>query len=116
MENHSDRTCNNCGTKGHIVKYCTKTSFWCQWCHTATHDTQACRSKPRFSTPMESPSTGSYHPTQSPTQQYKLVGILMPLAESSEESLQIKGNLEGRIMRDYAKNRRARKVEGSTRL
>ena len=40
-ENHTDRTCNNCGTKGHIAKYCTKTSFWCQWCHTATHDTQA---------------------------------------------------------------------------
>ena len=39
-ENHSDRTCNNCGTKGHIAKYCTKTSFWwCQRCHTATHDT-----------------------------------------------------------------------------
>ena len=27
-ENHTDRTCNNCGTKGHIAKYCTKTSFW----------------------------------------------------------------------------------------
>ena len=67
-ENHTDRTCNNCGTKGHIAKYCTKTSFWCQWCHTATHDTQACRSKPRSSTPMESPSAGSYHPTQSPNQ------------------------------------------------
>ena len=26
-ENHTDRTCNNCGTKGHITKYCTKTSF-----------------------------------------------------------------------------------------
>ena len=58
-ENHTDRTCNNCGTKGHIAKYCTKTSFWCQWCHTATHDTQACRSKPRSSTLMESPSAGS---------------------------------------------------------
>ena len=67
-ENHTDRTCNNCGMKGHIAKYCTKTSFWCQWCHTATHDTQACRSKPRSSTPMESPSVGSYHPTQSPNQ------------------------------------------------
>ena len=67
-ENHTDRTCNNSGTKGHIAKYYTKTSFWCQWCHTATHDTQACRSKPRSSTPMESPRTGSYHPTQSPTQ------------------------------------------------
>ena len=67
-ENHTDRTCNNSDTKGHIAKYCTKTSFWCQWCHTATHDTQACRSKPRSSTPMESPSAGSYHPTQSPNQ------------------------------------------------
>ena len=67
-ENHTDRTCNNCGTKGHIAIYCTKTSFWCQWCHTATHDTQACRSIPRSSTPMESPSAGSYHPTQSPNQ------------------------------------------------
>ena len=67
-ENHSDRTCNNCGTKGHIAKYCTKTSFWCQWCHRATHDTQAYRSKPRSSTPMESQSTGSYHPSQSPNQ------------------------------------------------
>ena len=54
-ENHTDRTCNNCGTKGHIAKYYTKTSLWCQWCHTATHDTQACRSKSRSSTPMESP-------------------------------------------------------------
>ena len=62
-ENHTDRTCNNCGTKGHIAKYCTKTSFWCQWYHTATHDTQASRSKPRSSTLMESPSAGSYHPT-----------------------------------------------------
>ena len=67
-ENHTDRTCNNCGTKEHIAKYCTKTSFWCQWCHTATHDTQACRSKSRSSTPMESPSAGSYHPTQSANQ------------------------------------------------
>ena len=67
-ENHTDRTCNSCGTKGHIAKYCTKTSFWYQWCHTATHDTQACRSKPRSSTPMESPSAVSYHTTPSPTQ------------------------------------------------
>ena len=66
--NHTDKTCNSCGTKGHITKYCTKTSFWCQWCHTATHNTQACRSKPRSSTLMESPSAGSYHPTQSPNQ------------------------------------------------
>ena len=27
-ENHTDRTCNNYGTKGHITKYCTKTSYW----------------------------------------------------------------------------------------
>ena len=67
-ENHTDRTCNSCGTKGHIAKYFTKTLFSCQWCHTATHDTQACRSKPRSSTPMESPSAGSYYPTQSPNQ------------------------------------------------
>ena len=67
-QNHTDRTCNNCGTKGHITKYCTKTSFWCQWCHTATHDTQVCRSEPRSSTPMESPSAGRYHSTQSPAQ------------------------------------------------
>ena len=67
-ENHTNRTCNNCGTKGHIAKYCTKTSFWCQWCHTATHDIQACRSKPRSSTPMESLTAGSYHLTQSPNQ------------------------------------------------
>ena len=63
-ESHTDRTFNNCGTKGH----CTKPSFWCQWCHTDTHDTAACRSKPRSSTPMQSPSAGSYHPTQSPNQ------------------------------------------------
>ena len=65
-ESYTDRTCNNCGIKGHIAKYCTKQNFWCQWCHTATHDTAACRSKPRSSTPMESPSAGSYHPTQPP--------------------------------------------------
>ena len=67
-ESHTDRTCNSCGTKGHIAKHCTKETFWCHWCHTATHDTAACRSKPRSSTHMESPSTGSYHPTQSPNQ------------------------------------------------
>ena len=67
-ESHTNKTCNNCGTKGHIAKHCTKTSFWCQWCHTGMHDTQACRSRPRSSTPIESPSAGSYHPTQSPNQ------------------------------------------------
>ena len=67
-ESHTDKTCNNCGIEGHIAKYCTKQNFWCQWCHTTTHDTAACRLKPRSSTPMESPSTGSYHPTQSPNQ------------------------------------------------
>ena len=61
-ESHTERTCNSCGTKGHIAKHCTKHAFWC---HTATHDTAACRSKPRLSTAMESPSAGSYHPTQS---------------------------------------------------
>ena len=68
-ESHTDRTGNNCSIKGHIAKFCTKQNFWCQWCHTTTHDTVACRSKPRSSTPMESPSAGSYHPTQSPNQQ-----------------------------------------------
>ena len=67
-ESHTDRTCNSCSTKGHIAKHCTKQAFWCQWCHTATHDTAACRSKPRSSTSIETPSTGSYHPTQSPNQ------------------------------------------------
>ena len=67
-ESHTKRTCNSCGTKGHIAKHCTKQTLWCQWYHTATHDTAACRSKPRSSTPMESPSAGSYHPTQSPNQ------------------------------------------------
>ena len=45
-ENHTDRTCNNCGTKGHIAKYCTKTSLWCQWCCTATHDTKLADQNP----------------------------------------------------------------------
>ena len=67
-QSHTDRNCNSCGTKGHIAKHCTKQTFWCQWCHTTTHDTAACRFKPRSSTPMESPSAGSYHPTQSPNQ------------------------------------------------
>ena len=57
--------------KGHIAKYCTKTSFWCQWCHTATQPHMIHKladQNPRSSTPMESPSAGSYHPTQSPNQ------------------------------------------------
>ena len=28
-ERYTDRTCNSCGTKGHIAKHCTKASFWC---------------------------------------------------------------------------------------
>ena len=67
-ESHTDRTCKNCGIKVHIAKYCTKQNFWCQWYQTTTHDTAACRSKPRSSTPIESPSAGSYHPTQSSNQ------------------------------------------------
>ena len=58
----------SCGTKEHIAKHCTKQTFWCQWYSTTTHDTEACRSQPRSSTPMESPSKGSYHPTKSPNQ------------------------------------------------
>ena len=65
-ENHTDRTCNNCGTKGHIAKYCTKTSILVPVVpHSYNTITQACRSKPRSSTPMESPSAGSYHPNPS---------------------------------------------------
>ena len=67
-ESHTDRMCNSCGVKGHIAKHCTKQNLWCQWCYTTTHDTAVCRSKPRSSTPMESPSAGSYYPTQSPDQ------------------------------------------------
>ena len=78
-ESHTVRTCNSCGTKGHIAKHCTKASFWCQWCHTTTHDTAACRSKPRSSTPMESPSVGSYHPTQSPNQHNTLNHQALPI-------------------------------------
>ena len=67
-ESHTDRMCNSCGVKGHIAKHCTKQNLWCQWCYTTIHDTAVCRSKPRSSTPMESPSAGSYYPTQSPDQ------------------------------------------------
>ena len=67
-ESYTDRTLNSCGVKGHIAKHCTKQNLSCQCCHNTTHDTAACRSKPRSSTPMESPSAGSYHPTQSPDQ------------------------------------------------
>ena len=36
------------------------------FCHTKTHDTVACKSKPKTSTPLESPSAGNYHPAPSP--------------------------------------------------
>ena len=51
--------------KGTLPDIATKHHFGASG---ATHDTAACRSKPRSTTPMESPSAGSYHPTQSPDQ------------------------------------------------
>ena len=68
-ENNTHHTCNYCGERGHIAKDCTKSNLECEWYHTRTHSTAACRSKPRStSTPLESPSGGNYHPTQSPRQ------------------------------------------------
>ena len=63
---YTHRTCNSCGEKGHMQKNCTKTDLYCNFCHTRTHDTVACKSKPKTSTPMESPSAGDYHPAPSP--------------------------------------------------
>ena len=63
---YTHRTCNSCGEKGHMQRNCTKTDLYCNFCHTRTHDTVACKSKPRTSTPLESPSAGDYHPAPSP--------------------------------------------------
>ena len=63
---YTHRTCNGCGEKGHMQKNCTKTDLYCNFCHTRTHDTVACKSKPKTSTPLESPSAGNYHPALSP--------------------------------------------------
>ena len=49
-----------------MQKNCTKTDLYCNFCHTRTHDTVACKSKPKTSTPLESPSAGDYHPAPSP--------------------------------------------------
>ena len=66
-ENHyTHHTCNSCGEKGHMQKNCTKSDLFCDFCRTKTHDTVACKSKPKTSTPLESPSAGSYHPAPSP--------------------------------------------------
>ena len=59
-------TCNSCGEKGHMQRNCTKTDLYCNYCRTRTHDTVACKSKPKTSTPLESPSAGEYHPAPSP--------------------------------------------------
>ena len=64
--NYTHRTCNRCGEKGHMQRNCTKTDLYCNFCCTRTHDTVACKSKPKTSTPLESPSAGDYHPTPSP--------------------------------------------------
>ena len=64
----TNRTCNACGERGHLQRSCTKTDLYCTFCRTRTHDTAACKSKPKTSTPLESPSRGSYHPAPSPRQ------------------------------------------------
>ena len=64
--NYTHRTCNSCGEKGRMQRNCTKTDLYCNFCHTRTHDTVACKSKPKTSTPLESPSAGDYHPAPSP--------------------------------------------------
>ena len=64
--NYTHRTCNSCREKGHMQRNCTKTDLYCNFCHTRTHDTVACKSKPKTSTPLESPSAGDYHPAPSP--------------------------------------------------
>ena len=63
---YTHRTCNSCGEKGHMQRNCTKTDLYCNFCHTRTHDTVACKSKPKTSTPLESPSAGDYHPAPLP--------------------------------------------------
>ena len=63
---YAHHTCNSCGEKGHVQKTCTKTDLYCNFCHTRTHDTVACKSKPKTTTPLESPSAGDYHPAPSP--------------------------------------------------
>ena len=64
--NYTHRTCNSCREKGHMQRNCTKTDLYCNFCCTRTHDTVACKSKPKASTPLESPSAGDYHPAPSP--------------------------------------------------
>ena len=59
-------TYNSCREKGHMQRHCTKTDLYCTFCGTRTHDTVACKSKPKTSTPLESPSAGDYHPAPSP--------------------------------------------------
>ena len=66
---YTNRTCNICHERGHLQRDCTKSNLYCDFFHTRTHDTAVCRSKPKqTSTPLESPSAGNYHPTQSPAQ------------------------------------------------
>ena len=61
-ENHSKRKYNNCGTKGHIAKYCTKTLFWCQ-CATQLHMI------PRLADPNPDPAHPWSHQVQVVTTQ-----------------------------------------------
>ena len=66
--NFTNCTCNTCGERGHLQRSCTKMDLYCTFCRTRTHNTAACKSKPKTSTPLESPSGGSYHPVPSPRQ------------------------------------------------
>ena len=49
-----------------MQKNCTKIDLYCNFCRTRTHDTVACKSRPKTSTPLESPSAGDYHSAPSP--------------------------------------------------
>ena len=62
-ENNSHCTCNSCGERGHIARECPRMDLFCNFCNTRTHNTAVCRTKPKSSTPLESPSNGNYHPT-----------------------------------------------------
>ena len=62
-ENNTHHTCNSCGDRGHMARECTRSNLFCDFCKTRTHNTIVCRTKPKSSTPLESPSNGNYHPT-----------------------------------------------------
>ena len=49
---YTHRTCNSCREKGHMQRNCTKTDLYCNFCRTRTHDTAACKSKPKTRKPV----------------------------------------------------------------